>query len=621
MRLGLRQKYALTILGSLLLVIFALSGILVLEARRSARRLAESGAEVAGSNLLEAYKKRGEGLIKFLAQDLTNPLYHYDMQSILAVTSIVRGQEGILYVYVYDPEGRIVHDGTREISSLNRILDDEISRKAAGSRQMLVQTAANVLDVSAPIRLADQFLGGVRIGISLDSIHSDISKMSELLDDIRSRSVRKNAVIIAGFSLAILILAVPVTILIGRNLSNPIELLSRLARQIGAGDYQTRISLKRTDELGELAGAFNVMAQNLRETTVSKQYMDDILRAMTDVLIVTDARLTILSVNRATSELLGYPEEALAGQPFSRVLPGDARLTQEDLAAALRKAPILGLEMELQSRNGKRFPVLFSAQAMQTGDGGARNFVCVARDITERKNLEGMVLQSEKMSAVGQLAAGVAHEINNPLGAILGFAQGMARRTPPGDPNEFSVKSIEREAIRCKNLVQNLLAYSRASKEPPAPISLNQCVLRALSLVESQANLTGVTIVQDLAEDLPGILGVANHIEQVVVNLAGNSLDAMPGGGALKVSTLLESPEGNGQVRLDVEDTGSGIPPDILNRVFEPFFTTKDPGKGTGLGLAMIYEIVQKHQGTIDVRSDPGKSTVFTLRFPALPPS
>lgn len=245
-----------------------------------------------------------------------------------------------------------------------------------------------------------------------------------------------------------------------------------------------------------------------------------------------------------------------------------------------------------------------------------RNLEKTLEDRTrEIKEIQDRFLQSEKMSAVGQLAAGVAHEINNPLGVILGFAQGMCRRIEPGDKLELAVKSIEREATRCKNLVQDLLTFSRVTVREKAPLELNEVVGSSISLIESRAKVCQVEIRTRFTEGLPRVLGNKNQIQQIIINLANNALDAMEKGGVLTLSTELEQDRPVSWVCLKVTDTGPGIPPDILKKIFDPFFTTKQVGKGTGLGLSLVYEIAKKHSGSVEVQSRPG-CTEFCVKFP-----
>jgi signal transduction histidine kinase len=226
------------------------------------------------------------------------------------------------------------------------------------------------------------------------------------------------------------------------------------------------------------------------------------------------------------------------------------------------------------------------------------------------------LVQSRKMAAVGQLAGGVAHEINNPLAVILGFAQGMERRVPEGDPLRLPVASIVREALRCKNLVQELLTFSRTGKKNFEPVDINALVRATLVLIDARARTQGVRLVQDFAEGLPVIQANKTQLQQILVNLGTNALDVMKGGGTLTIRTRRNA---RGEVCLEVTDTGDGIPEEVRARIFEPFFTTKPVGEGTGLGLSLVYEIVQQHRGNIDVDSQVGRGTTMSVRLPLDP--
>ena len=228
------------------------------------------------------------------------------------------------------------------------------------------------------------------------------------------------------------------------------------------------------------------------------------------------------------------------------------------------------------------------------------------------------LLQSEKMSAVGQLAAGVAHEINNPLGVILGFAQGLVRRLAPNDPTELPLKSIERESMRCKQLVQDLLTFSRASKTEKEEVDINQAVEGALSLITAQTKVKNIRLVKELKEGLPKLFSNSSQIQQVIINLSNNAIDAMSaaGSGTLTVRTQQTKLETKDMIQIQISDTGQGIPKEIQSKVFEPFFTTKEVGKGTGLGLSLVFEIVQKHEGRIVIDSQPGAGTTMNVFLP-----
>lgn len=241
------------------------------------------------------------------------------------------------------------------------------------------------------------------------------------------------------------------------------------------------------------------------------------------------------------------------------------------------------------------------------------------QEVTEKKQLEGMLFQSEKMAAVGQLAAGVAHEINNPLAVVLGFAQSMQSHLPPESPFQTHLSHIEREAKRCKTLVQGLLTFSRASSiEEKGMVELNSTVEEALTLVLAKSKCTSIELVKRFANPLAPLLANRSQIQQVVINLCNNAIDAMPDGGRLTIGTEPSPDSQNKWQILTISDTGIGIPADIRSRIFDPFFTTKEVGKGTGLGLSLVYEIIRRHNGEISVESKTGEGSTFSVFWPCI---
>lgn len=400
-----------------------------------------------------------------------------------------------------------------------------------------------------------------------------------------------------------------------------LDLLVKAAEHIGHGTSAVQVPVLVSDEIGDLARRFNLMSRELEETTVSKDFMDGILKSMMDVLIVTDKDGLVKMANKTALKLTGYAEDEMKGRSLGRFLTGDSaglllaapQSHQEDTVTQK------SLDTFLLAKSGEKIPVIAGISRLYNGNGGVSGLVVSAKDVSDRKKLEAMLLQSEKLSAVGQLAAGVAHEINNPMGVILGFAQALKSRVKPEDPLSLPVGHILREAERCKSLVQNLLTFSRASKaEERQNIDLNTAVEEALSLIQAQGKMKEITLVKELSSDSPAISANKNQIQQIVVNLGTNAIDAMPRGGRLTVKTFKSEKNGKHRVALVVEDTGSGIPKDIQSRIFDPFFTTKEVGKGTGLGLSLVHEIAQKYRAFIELESEEGKGTAFSIFFPAV---
>ncbi|MGA1840058.1 MAG: ATP-binding protein [bacterium] len=223
------------------------------------------------------------------------------------------------------------------------------------------------------------------------------------------------------------------------------------------------------------------------------------------------------------------------------------------------------------------------------------------------------LIYSEKMVAFGQLGAGIAHEIKNPLAGILGYTQLSLRKVEKGDPLYNNLTIIEKETKRCKSIIENLLKFTRQEKVRFGPIEINNVVQDAIAIVDHQLGINQIRLEKELATDLPEIMGNANQIQQVLMNILINAQQAMEGRpGLVKIKTFAN----NGHITVKISDNGPGIPEEFLTKLFEPFFTTKPVGKGTGLGLSVSYGIIRDHGGDILVESEPGKGATFVIKFP-----
>lgn len=573
MRLDIGPRLILLSCGGVLLVGLLLGGYFV---RHESRALSDE------------LDVRARMLTNHLALSCEFPLLTQNQE---ALANILRGtlnQKDVIYCLIEDKSGWIRVETGAKAGKHREYAAPIFTRKPMepGSEELILGAGAGA---------EMENIGEVRVAVSLQDLHR------RTIDVLWTAGIFVLAAILLG--------ALIIAWVVQGAMVRPIRKLVRATERLARGDLDARVDVPGDDTVGRLAAAFNKMTGDLRSVTVSKDYVDNILGSMGDALIVTGPDGTIRTVNDYAVRLLGFSEDELIGKPLG--------LFWKD--AGKSSPPADNVETLFSTRGGETVTVSVAATPMAVGSSSPSGMVYVARDLTERKKIEALILRSEKLSAVGQLAAGVAHEINNPLGVILGFAQGMAERLQPHHPWELPVKSIEREALRCKNLVQDLLTFSRASQTDREAIHLNQAVDGALSLVQAQARMSKVQLVRKLAEDLPLLLGNRTQIQQVIINLANNSLDAMPDGGTLTVETSFLEDQPQSWVRLKIADTGGGIPEEVLPRIFEPFFTTKPVGQGTGLGLGLVHEIVSKHSGIIEVQSRPG-CTEFTVKWPARTP-
>jgi two-component system NtrC family sensor kinase len=271
------------------------------------------------------------------------------------------------------------------------------------------------------------------------------------------------------------------------------------------------------------------------------------------------------------------------------------------------------------------------ARSLQQADAELRDWSRTLEDRVQQKTLELedlnlQLVQVEKAASLGRMAATVAHELNNPLSGILTYAKLTSRRivslVPEGPEREKMLHTLElirAESMRCGNIVRNLLTYARQGRAELRPAGLHELIDRALHLVAHHIELRGIVAERELTLADDQVTCDPEQIEQALIALLVNAVEAMGEGGRLVVRTTADGAQPE-QVRIGVADTGVGIPPDVLPRIFDPFFSTKDATKGVGLGLAVVYGIVQRHDGRIDVQSQPGRGTTFTITLPRRPP-
>ena len=232
----------------------------------------------------------------------------------------------------------------------------------------------------------------------------------------------------------------------------------------------------------------------------------------------------------------------------------------------------------------------------------------------ELSEIQAHLIQAEKLASIGKLAAGIAHEINNPLGGILIYSHILLEDAPEGDPHRENIKKIVKETTRCKDIVKGLLDFARPREPVRAPMDVRDLLDKCLALTERQALFQNIRVERVFALNLPPVVGDGDQLQQVFMNIIFNAAEAMEGNGTLTLRASFDRERD--EVSVAVGDTGHGIREEDRKRLFEPFFTTKEVGKGTGLGLAISFGIVQKHGGTIEVQSEPGRGTIFTVRLP-----
>jgi PAS domain S-box-containing protein len=354
------------------------------------------------------------------------------------------------------------------------------------------------------------------------------------------------------------------------------------------------------------------LARNLKESEEKYRLLAE--ASLDGIALHRDFKL--LYVNRACLEMFGFqnPEEML-GRDFTSFidLPAPEAASQRLLHLLQGDRKPRTFEMKGAKKDGSRFDL--EAISFPSSYEGAPASQTHLRDITKKKQLEEHLTHTEKLAALGQLAAGVAHEMNNPLGSILVLSYLLLEDLDRESPEWRQVDKIVREASRCKEIVKGLLEFSRYMPAKMVPVNLNAILENVLSLVSDHLLFQYVEVVRRFNPNLPLVLGDRSRLEQVFINLLMNGAEAMKGMGRLHVSTEVVS--GGEVVRVRFTDTGPGIPEAHLNRLFDPFFTTKEVGKGVGLGLSISYGIIQKHLGSIAVADTGPGGTTFVVELPA----
>jgi len=399
--------------------------------------------------------------------------------------------------------------------------------------------------------------------------------------------------------------------------------------------YETRVINHQTGEERDVAvssGPFRVNAEligtvaTLRDITDSKRAADTLARSearyrhlvesASDAIVTLDANGRFTTVNHAAENISGYKREELVGQWFAPMLPDD------DLPKALGHfqqalAGETGLfESQFYRKDGEVRTISITYSTPQKDE----EVLCLIRDVTDQKMLQEQLIQSEKMSAIGQLVSGVAHELNNPLAGISAFAQLLLaeKRFPPDQ--RTAAETIYSEARRASRIVQNLLTFARQHKAEKVPTAINQVLDDTLELRGYELRVRGIDVRREYDESIPETMADAHQLQQVFLNLITNAEQAMEQKEGHHHRLTVRTRRSGDAIRIEVEDTGAGIPANLIERIFNPFFTTKPTGSGTGLGLSISLGIVREHEGKIWAENSPQAGARFVVEVPVTEP-
>ncbi|MGD8540716.1 MAG: ATP-binding protein [Desulfobacteraceae bacterium] len=419
-------------------------------------------------------------------------------------------------------------------------------------------------------------------------------------------------------------------------------LAGTLCPYCAAGDYAQKIGdcaqcpvYRRCagDEIQTLAESFDSMVLSLRthlsdlrdaEKTLKdqRQLLRTVLDGIPDFITLQDRHASYRAVNKAFGRILGRNVAEIVGKTNFDLLPRRmAEKFQAEDQAIYATGKSLVKETRTRTPSGERWFHVVKLP-IYDADGHHAGFLCTGHDITDLKRIQEQLYQAQKMEAIGRLVAGIAHEINTPLGIALGFVQVLREEEAADSQIGRDLETVEKQIQVCKKIVADLLKFSRQSDTRHLPLDINETIEEVLAVVAHTLEINRVKLKRRLAENLPIVIGDREKLKQAFINLINNAFDAIGSDGTITIASRLDPV--SREVIVTVTDTGPGIPPEKRDRIFEPFFTTKPVGKGTGLGLSLSFSIVEEHGGRLSLESPGGEpaaggGATFAIRLPAAP--
>jgi PAS domain S-box-containing protein len=585
--------------------------------------------------LTDSLMSKGIGLASNLAKRNENALITSGGSRLNSVYTELFTDEEIIYTVIRNKEGKIL---TTQFDSINYMWPGlkevlpELS-KDSDLQDILaaIKKKVKVREVSVPILLGIDTVGDVTIGMSERKISKQIMKTVFFL-------------VVLNFGVAFILGAV-LFVSSRKRILDPVIELGRAADRIAKGDLSTQVKINATGEIRMLVENFNQMTANLDKTTVSKNYLDEIISSMSDALIVVSPDRTIARVNTATTALLGYDETELVGSPLDAVIPVEAGVESDPLSLVLEHgySSVNSIEKNCFTRQGNKIPILFSASAMRGTNGEVQGVVCVAQDITDRKKAEEELKKSsreikEMYDELRSFSYITSHDLRAPLVNIKGFTQellhGISEIGPvfvknleyveEGQRQKFSeiiekdipeaLKFIDSSASRMDMLINAILKLSRVDRRKIVPelIKTEDLVRRILDTLAHPIASRGISVA---VGKLPDLVTDRTAVEQIIGNLLDNAIKYLDPARPGEIAITAEL--GDGQTILHIRDNGRGMVAEDIPRAFESFRRVgKQDIAGEGMGLAYVKTSVRALGGRIWCVSAPGKGTMFSFSLP-----
>jgi two-component system, sporulation sensor kinase E len=404
--------------------------------------------------------------------------------------------------------------------------------------------------------------------------------------------------------------------LFGANIDNTFEVILYFVMGGLFGRIRD-LDMRRTEQLVDvsrrLEEAYKVLEDRAMQLIAVQDYTQSILRSVTSGVITVGPDASVATVNPAAERILDMSEDEMVARSLSALFPNDGGLLGDVQRVLEGRTPRTLRETTIETRGGKVVHAQTSVSRMRDIGGRRLGAVVTIEDVSVVKTLTEQLIRADRLAAMGELTAGVAHEVRNPLGVIRASVQLMEDAECSPDRLREASQVVKQEIDRLDRVIKALLDFGRPAAPSMRRVDVAEVISEVVLFTRDFAGRSGVTIEERYAEDLPEIMGDPEQLKQVFVNLIANAVQAMTEtGGTLTVSTLAE----DGYVTARFADSGPGIPDDELGKVFDPFFSTRDDG--TGLGLTIVHRIVDEHDGHIEVSSEPGRGTTFTVSLPAL---
>jgi len=543
------------------------------------------------------------------------------------ITGEASRTKGIYFLQILDTTYTII--GHTDISQIGAKVYDTLYEKALKTpitaleegktpiiRMKMSLKQEKIFCVIMPLVTLSKVIGILEIGLETNAISEVIKKTNQQFIIISCVTIVLGIIFIWIFA---------------RSIVKPIQRLSYESQKVASGDLSAEIISNAKDEIGELYNSFNFMRKKLKEyledlkntnlqlklnielTERLRFYIENIINSISLGIITIDLDKKVTYLNNIGKKILNLKNIEVIGKVFTDVFNKEHFLADAFNKLINTSQTIDSCDIKITDNESKEIIIHLKTALLYDSDGKILGYMAIFEDVTEIRVLQKRIQQTDKITAIGRLSMGIAHEVRNPLSAIKTCAQFLEKsfEIENKDQKPFA-QLIIREAERLDGLIARLLNYAKPAEKDFQYINVNDTIINCISLAGLKAKQLKISIIQDISKDLPHIFADANRLSQAILNLLLNAIEAIKENGVITLKTYFDS--NSGKIFIVVKDTGKGIPKEEQEKIFDPFYSTR-PG-GNGLGLAIAQQIIFEHNGTIRVESEINKGTTFTISLP-----